>query len=317
METYREEDPRQFGGPEELPVTETTENEDKSVEYNIEDIPLDESEKEAIQEKKQKQRDPLKTQLNRERRAKYEALAEANRLKEELERVRQTAALTAQAAERHYDDNVMQNLERARQLKAQAIESGDSQAIVDADIALSAAVGEMQQLNSWKVQQGIRNQQQSQQQSYQNVAPEVANELEIRRWGEENTWFNPQSEDYDEDLAKEAQLYSDLMEVELRRHGMNHLIYSPEYFDTLNTHVNTLRNMRDQNKWGRRDLNMRSAPTSVTPVRSGGYYSSEPQKVVISSEERDLARRLGLDEKTYLKFKFKDRQKLASKGMQF
>jgi hypothetical protein len=273
---------------------------------------LDESEEgnfEPEEVSKSPKKDPLKTKLNQVQREKYQAIDEASKLREELERYKAMADLSTQAATRHYEDSVLQKLDRAKQLKAQAYESGDVQAQIDADVELSMATNEIQNLNTWKTQQEIsQNQYQDtayQQSSYNAPQPDVN---EVRRWADQNTWFDPSTEDYDPRLAEEVHLYSTQLENSLYRAGQGHMIYSREYFDVIDNHVNHLRPKLYGNSNTRRELSMRPSRSAVSPV-TRGYAQSEGegrQQFKLDPEQREMARRLGVDERAYAQHYIKD-----------
>jgi hypothetical protein len=308
MERQYEEDIKEFGGPPE----EVSETEELPIESASEEAegshPEETDENEEHAERLPKKRSSDKTRINQIQREKYQALDELNRTKSELDRVKKMAELTAEAASRHYDDNVLQRLERARQLKAQAIESGDVQAQVDADMEMASATNEFQNLNAWKAQQSFKIQNDYVPQ-YDDSAQK---DYEAQKWVTENSWIHPDSEDYNEDLAEQVSLYCDAMDVNLYRSGYADKIRSPEYFHQINKHIYELTKKGYGQK---RELAMRSTRSPVSPVRNSYSHQGERQgrEIRLTNEEKDLARHLKVPEKVYLAKKIENERNEAIK----
>lgn len=264
----------------------------------------DTDQEEEPEEKPKKKRESGKTRINQLQREKYQAIDEIHRISHENEQLRKMVDFSTQAAIKNYDDTVYHKLERARQRKEQAIESGDVKEQIDADVDLATATSEINYLNNWKAQQNYQNQYQEQQQQAQNnyqQPPHVSQSHEVQRWADMNPWFNPQSNDYDEELAEQAQLYADVLDARLYRSGRQNEIMSREYFETIDNYVNSI---APTQKFNQRNLNMKSSRNSVAPVRSGGFASSsQTTQFKLTPEERNMAKMLGISEKEYFKGK--------------
>lgn len=256
--------------------------------------------------------------LSEVQRERYQALDEVRLLREENDRLRKLNTASTKTALDHYDQAVVQRLQAAKERKIKALESGDIHEQTDADIAISMATAEYHDLNNLKAQQQSNQEEYYQSQQYQPPIDESYKEPLVRQWADENPWFQQGSEEYDEELAYQAHHFCNRIDNELYRTGHGHEIMTPDYFNVLNEHMRIVKEkMGRTNRGG--DLNMRQTRGTVAPVRgsaSGGNYSGggRPQqsnKVSLNSEERDLARQLGIDEKTYVQYKIADRQKNA------
>lgn len=249
--------------------------------------------------------------LSEVQREKYRLIEESERLRVENDRLRTMADASTQTALQHYDQAVTQRMEAAKNQKIKAFESGDINAQMEADVALSMATAELQQLNHLKSQQQTYQQpqyqpQQPYQQSYEYQQQQ--NHNVVKEWAENNTWFHPASDNYDEDLSNAVHAYCTQFDNNLYRAGQAHQIMSPEYLSLVDGYVQEARQYISQNK-GRRDLQMKPSRGTVAPVR-GGYsgqsQQGSTQKVKLTAEESDMARRLGVDDKTYLQHRMKD-----------
>ena len=285
----------------------------QDTEVHLEETPILSS-KEPEDKPKVKKRSSADKRIHEIQKEKYQALDELQRIKEENEHLKKMAEISTQSAIINYDMTVKQRLDRAKQLKAQAIESGDVAAQVEADIELSSAVSELQKANDWKMQKSYQDQQMSE--VYQQP-PEVSNQREIQRWVNENQWMNPNSHDYNESLASKMNAATDSLDAYLFRTGQHDLRFTREYFNELDAYRSQLisemednsdeyeapvRSRNDSQPAQRRNVPMKTSNRPpVSPVRSQRPSSSgEPQRFTISNEEKEIARRMGVTDKAYV-----------------
>lgn len=299
--------------PEEEQVPEI-EEEQQAIEYVAEEP----DKEEPVQEKpKVRHRVPAKTRINQIQREKYQALDEAHRLREETqrlaeenERLRQLAEYSTDAAEKHYEDGIKLRLKEAKQQKVQAIESGDIQAQVDADERMASATSELHAHNSWKATQTVKKEQQKRAMEYAPQQPQGPSPY-AQRWVEDNAnWFHPDSENYHPELAAEAESFADRLDAHLYRTGQQHLIQnSPEYFNEINTHMRNVYKQRYMQS-EQRGLNMKQSRNVVGTVRGGmgnsGAMQRQTQKVSLTADEKDIAKKMDVTEQAYLQAKIND-----------
>jgi hypothetical protein len=281
--------------------------------------PFSEESEEVKDKPKPKHRIPAKTRINQIQREKYQALDEANRLRdeaqrllEENERLKQIADYSSEAAEKHYENGIKLRMDQIKQLKAQAIESGDVQAQIDADEKLASAAAEMYGQNSWKASQAMKMEQQRRAMESVQYQPSGPSPI-AHQWVEENaSWFHPDSEDYHPDLAAEAESFADRLDAHYYRTGQQHLIQnSEEYFNEINAHLRNFYQQRYMNNQApKRGLNMKQSRTMVGTVRSGVHQSNgmsgQTVKVTLNPDEKDMARRMGVTDQVFLQKKIED-----------
>jgi hypothetical protein len=289
-----------------------------------EEVPQESAPEEQAFEPEQpkKKKHNIGQRLSEVQREKFQALDALRRAQEENDRLRGLADNSTRTALNHYDDAVNQRLHAAKEKKRKSLESGDIDAQTDADVELGLATAEYQEANRLKAQQQMYDQQQhGQQYNYQQQDPRSNSNYTdpnvaylAQEFVNENPWFSPHSEDYDADMAGTMHALCNEFDNNLRRAGMGNQIMTPEYFSVVRQRAQELMNHRKQPMGG--DLNMRQTRSSVAPVRQGGFASQGqgyPRQTGLSAEEKEIARNLRIDEKTYLQYRLKDERENAHK----
>lgn len=269
---------------------------------------------EAVEEQEQeepKKRD-AKTRINEVTRQKYQAIEQmksamdrANALELENEQLRRLNSMQTNASALQQEATAKERLERAKERKALAIESGDIKGQVDADIAIAEAVSEVQKIDYDKtyrqVQQEYDQQNYEAQQRYaeaqmqQYQRPEEANRHIAEKWLMDNEWFMKQSPNFNPKLHDEVQRLCDQLDATLYRSGEQYKIYSDEYFQYVNQQIPAL-----QQRLGTRPA-MSKSQNYVEPVRGGNQNYAQKQRVTLTSEQKDLIRGLGVKPEEYIK----------------
>lgn len=294
-------------------IQSDNQNDDKSDSYSEQD-------NEEIP-KKRKIKDPQKTKMNQILRERYQLENERNiiaqeneRLRQEMESLKTINSFSTQAAVTNYETSTIDRLQRAKDMKAQAMEAGDIKEQIEADIALNAALAEQERLNVWKENQRLHQQQQqidyeaynqqqqSQQYAYnQNQSNPIPNDQIADQWYNENDWFNEKSNNYDPDSKEFAITLADRMDTELFRNGRADAIYSPEYFEYLDMEIDKFKsghyNDRRRPSSQQRNQSMSTPRSIVSPVSNSGYRTASNvnnrKQVRLTPEQMDMAERMG------------------------
>lgn len=322
----------EWGG--ESQVSDNVENsfQDEPVEQTepLEEAPEQDSDTQEVEaiapESKKHSNRPLgKTRINQLRREKYRAENEANLLRAENDRLKKLNDSSTQAAMVHYDSSVKLRLDRAKQVKALAIENGDVNAQVDADVEIGRIAAQMEQLEAYKSQESVRERQQApEQEQYrqQQRAPQAQLNEDTESWLADNTWFVPNSPDFDQDMHQEVQAYAESLDRKLRRTGQEDKIMTREYFDEINNYVQ--REFYEQEDTPppqpSRNLNMKQASSRapVAPVgKTGGRPNpANPRQITLTSEEKDFIRFAKISPEEYVKQKAAIAQSERTRGAQ-
>ncbi len=261
-----------------------------------------------------------KSRISELKREKYHAeyiakvkQAEADQLRAEVERLRSLSEQNSQAAMTHFDDSVKLRSETAQQRLVKAIEEGDVLEQAKATAELTRAATEQHSIDSWKANQKYLESQKGRDDYHEpsrEVTPDYRPEPEVsaetRGWLEENSWFNPNSTDFNPDLAAEVQNYDKVLASKYARTGQHSKIGSKEYFNEIDRYVKT-EIFGEQEAPQQRTLNMKQTRVGAAPVNNGGTQSrNQPTKVRLPSDftPSDLQtfiKSLGVDEKDYIK----------------
>jgi hypothetical protein len=131
--------------------------------------------------------------------------------------------------------------------------------------------------------------------------PQARIEPRTAAWIESNSWFNPQSSDYDAEMAAEAQHYARKLEIRLQKEGRGKEIGSQEYFAVIDEHIRSEYSdmFDDAPVQPKRKMPNMTASKDVAPV---GRQSAPVQpaakkgnKVRLSGEQREMAERMRPD----------------------
>lgn len=300
----------------------------------------DDSEEEGEGEDSSKERERTSNQeidratLNRIRRDNFRYLHQIQELQRQLDQQRQEAArlnylndVSVNTAAAHYEAAAEANLQRARDMKAAAIDSGDTQAIADTDISLTKAVYEYEQAKKLKLEHDINTQneqemhrarmeaeRQSQYHQQQQVTVPDYNYPIAEDWTSRNDWFIKGSKNYDQQRHLAANRICDELDRWCYQTGNSHLIGSNEYFDELDNRLNhythqqsTSLNHSQQHPSRQNNMANRNV---VAPARSRGVPSSPTGRVPHSKQpltaaEKNMIQRLGVTEEVYRAHKIK------------
>ncbi len=288
---------------------------DSLPEESMADYP--EEEPEEPEEEKPKKRDKAQTRINQIQREKYQALHEADRLRQENSRLKEMYDLSAKAAMSQTEKNVLSRLEQARRLKVEANESGDASSMADADMELADSVAALREHNHLKMQQEFYEKQQLEQQQYQQQAeqePYNGFQHEVQSWLQDNDWINPQSQSFDREKAQAIDGWTAQLNEALVQQGYGHTIGSPAYLQQVEEQAEVFDNYRRQNQYQRRDLNMKPNRGGASPTRSSNAgQATQSRTQQLTTDERDMARRMGVTDKVMLQHVMRDKQMNAHK----
>ena len=308
--------------------SEESEGEEASKE---EEKPKEEAHSSEESLKREKKKTALQNRINKLNKERYQALAAAKKKEEENAELRRMLDLSSQTAQYHFDNSLKMNLDKAKKMKEEAKLSGNLDAEVEADIVLAAAIQEYSNAEQWKQQQNLYNQyvppqQQTASQDIVDYIPPT-NVKNFDAWKSTNEWFEAPSDDFEEALSRETDRYARDLNNYLVSNGRPDMILSPEYFVELDAKVSQLKEAygkystnrppyqsSPQVQTRRSPLQMKKNPRPVTPVGNSRGMSrpASSEHVMLTSEQKEMARSIGMGEKEYAKYvmKFQRNQKL-------
>lgn len=291
--------------------------------------PESDGEENRQQEKPQneapKKRDKAQVRINQIRREKYRALHELEQARAEIARLSKQNEVVAQAGVRQYESNVAARLEKARAAQISAIESGDAEAQANANLELAAAANQYHELNNWKSQyEQTKSIQPQEEQNYYAPPPPEHNADILQDWMDDNDWFNPQSERFDQDLSTYINYCANHLDQGLIQSGHQDKIRNSDYFAWIDKLKDDYINQRkyaqreQSSPTQRRELNMRvERGRGPAPARTGqavyGNQQRRANNMDLSTAEKEIAALCKVSPEAYRRQKLYDQRENAHK----
>lgn len=272
-----------------------------------EEAPPHPPENEETEEERQQSTKKFISKLQRDR---FRAIEEARELREKVAQLEEVTAYMNEGVLKQYEANAHLTLEKARAAKKHAIELADTDAMIQADEEISRSVAQLEHLRMLPPPQRTAYRQEASpppQDGYYEVHPQ------IEQWLGENTWCDEQSPDFDPDKAAEVLAYAAALDTSLARQGRTNEYYSRDYFSRINNYAR----LYDQQQ-SSRSLTMKTPASPVAPVKHASlrYPSSrDKDRIDLSTEDREMARRLKIKEEDYLKYKKADIKEQRERGI--
>ena len=264
------------------------------------DIPEDE-ELEKHSESVQKRIKKLKFEFHEERRRKEEAEREreaavqyAESQKNEATRLRKNLSEGEGVLVNEAKARVASELNSAKRAYKEAYEAGDTDAVLEAQMSLSKLQLEADRVENWKpAQRAVQDQSET---PAPQAAPRVPRpDRKAQEWVAENDWFQK-----DTGMTR----YAMLIHEELLETGVDST--SDVYYSKINEAMRSRYPDRFADVEPEVRQPQRKAGSVVAP--GGRNTSASRNKVVITSSEAAIAKRLGVSNKDYAAQKLKDMQ---------
>ncbi len=277
----------------------------------VEDKPEETSQEQSAEsspvedDKKKKTKQPL-WDLKRE---KYALLEEKEALSQENQRLKEMLDESVYRGTYHYGKSAYGELDKAIESKKKAFEEGDTDALIKADIALIKAQRAVDDLESWMEEEKRKT---PEQEGEKPLAPETPAAVKLspvqaamaQDWLQEHPDLNPSSPSYALEKARTVAGFIEHLDGYIAQNNLQNTLYSETYFKTVNDFIADME---------------RSTPTTTPPVptpspsvagvrNSHGTSTPDKQKltVVLTSDEKRMARNAGVSEKEWLKYKIED-----------
>jgi hypothetical protein len=263
------------------------------------------AEPESEPEAPKKQKVPLSTRFNQVQKEKFQALERERQVAAENERLRKRLAESETALSHHYGDKVNMSLEQAKKRQLEAVESGDAQAMIDAQAEVAKATYASEELKREESNRKYQAETRQQEQQQQQAAYYTPDETAAQQWAAANTWFDADSDDFDQELAAYADSKAAEINQQLQSSGQGHLIGSPAYFHEINKHVRQADEYRRQAAPVQRKehLVMKRTNTPVASVRGSGgnaYSARGGSARKMTAAEARMASKFGVSNKEYM-----------------
>lgn len=239
------------------------------------------------------------------------ALEENVKLKEMLEE-------SLNSGSYHYGKTTYAELEKAKDSKKKAIEEGNIDALIEADLKLNAAQNNVHDLEKWaasnKMQEqaqapannGYANANNNNQNAHNQVEQEMAAD-----WLDNHSYLKPGTREYNPELAQEVSDFINHLDGELVNRGQRDVLFSEKYFETIDDYIGEVNNKIKGGGKKSSSKNLESA-AHIGGVRNS-YSSSptrpSPTRVTLTADEKLMCQNSGVSEKEWLKYKLQDLKK--------
>lgn len=224
---------------EEAESEEDEAEEEEAEEEGAEEASEEEAEAESEEEEEEapkRKRSPDKRISELARKA-----AEAERRAQELEtRLRHEAELRQQsdmAMMTHYKNNLAIEANAVKQALVEAHTLQDSEKIIDLQAKYYKLQSDLEGVENWEAQQKLNTPQVQQQAKAEPAQAQPTLEPRTAQWIQKNSWFQPQSQDFDPEMHEEATLYARRIERRYKSEGREDEIGGVDYFTEIDRHM--------------------------------------------------------------------------------
>ena len=252
----------------------------------------DDDDLEGYSEKVKKRINRLKYDFHAERRAreedarlKEEAINIAVKLKEERDQMARRLEATEDVSVGQAKQRITTELEQAKAQFKAAYEAGDGDALADAQMRMTELKNEEARVNSFRPQRPQPQETQVQQPAPRPAGPPPPSNR-ATAWANQNPWFGK-----DEEMTG----YAYGVHERLIKQGV--APDSEEYYNQINTSVRRV--FADKFDDGKTEDKTPRRQTSSVVAPAGRQTNVTPRKVVLTSTQVALAKRLGLKPEVY------------------
>jgi hypothetical protein len=280
---------------------ETEPEAEEAEEEEAEEEEAEEEEEEAEEEDhRPRKRDAEKRIVELARRAQ-----EAERRAQEIEaRLQHEAVLRQQsdlAMMTHYEQRLKGESNFVRGQLQEAISMGDTEKQIDLQTKLMQLQQDLSGVDAWRKETEVNMLQAQQQQTApQPVEPQqqqITLEPRTRDWIAKNTWFQPNSPDFDPEMHEDATIYARRLERRYKAEGRAEEIGGAAYFKEIDKYLRAefADAFQDQPTPKKGTPKMKRDNTVAPVARSGGGEAAPVKrtaKVSLSPSERQFARNM-------------------------
>lgn len=313
-ETETEELPVVTDGPTEDVDIEITEDDlgESLADYASKEEPEEELEEEEVEE--QPEEEPEEEEVAEEeapkrKRSPDRRIAELARKAAEAERRAQEAEARVQQAEQHRrqsDMAMMTHYEQrlhgqAQSIKQQLIDAhsiGDSERIVELQGEYYKLQSDLNSIETWKAQQELNAPQPKQvvDQAAERRPAQPTLEPRTAQWIEKNSWFQPNSIDFDPEMHEEATIYARRVERRYRAEGREDEIGGIDYFTEIDRHMQQeFPDAFSERVTPKKKVPPMSRDSNLAPVqRSGnpGQPNKNSKSIRLTADQRRMSHQL-------------------------
>ena len=246
------------------------------------------------------------------KREKYALLEEKESLARENQKLKDMLEESVYRGTYHYGKSAYAELDKAMDAKKKAFEEGDTDALIKADVSLIKAQRAVDDLEAWMEEEKRKTPEPTPKAPASDSAPSsklsAAQNAMAQDWLQEHPDLNPSLPSYQSEKAQKVAGFINHLDSYIAQNNLQHTFYSDAYFQTVNDFIVDL----ERPSQGATVPTPAASTTASPPVagvrNSHGTTSPTKQKVevVLTADERRMARNAGIPEKEWLKYKIEE-----------
>lgn len=287
------------------PEEEGEEGEDKEEKKSSSETPESE-------EKRQLSTRKFIAKLQRER---LRAEQEARGLRERVAHLEETTSYMNEGVLKQQALLASEALKSAKLAKKQAHEMGDTDAIIEADQQMGAAMAQLEYLKMIPMPAAPKHAAHSYQEQEYASQESASIPPSVGDWVSQNPWFDQRSPEYDPDKAASVMAYAGALDDTLMRQGRNYEFFTPQYFSKIDHFARQYDHQYFAPRTPR-NLQMKPSLSHVSPVKNSPARAAlqREKEADLTSAEKEMAHLSGVSEAEWKKYKKQTLQEIKQKG---
>jgi len=248
----------------------------------------------------------------------YRTAAEKEALQERVVQLEQMLAESSNSGIYHYGKYAYAELDKAKDDVKKAIEEGNVDKLVEANIALNKATRSVDEIERWAVNNTNTGAQYQQQETnaYQQYAPEYAPQyqqqvLRVRPnytpqnqhyeamhkeiaadWLENHPYLQPYSKEYNPEMANQVAEFVNNLDSHLVKTNQADRYFSDAYFNTIDNHIKSVNQKAQKVSKNIAAFSNAGAVRTNGPVNMNGNKMQTNNRVTLSEDEKKMCANL-------------------------
>jgi len=275
---------------------------------------IGEEEKQETEAEIPVEQEKKKSKIWKEKKRKYQAIAEKEALYQENLQLKQMLSESLNSGTYHYGKSAYADLDKAKENKRRAIEEGDLDSLLEADISLTKAIHTINDLEKWAYTEErgkpapAKQNNDYEQSGYTNPRFNEREQEVAKDWLEDHQYLDPNSGQYDVNMANKVAKFINDLDVNLNHSGNEAALFTDEYFDHIDDYISKIKKESPKNT---KSLDavapVGAVRNSYTSSMSG--KTSGPTQMILTSDEKRMCSNAGISEKDWLRYKLEDLKK--------
>jgi hypothetical protein len=256
-----------------------------------------------------------KSKIWKEKKRKYQAIAEKEALYQENLQLKQMLSESLNSGTYHYGKSAYADLDKAKENKRRAIEEGDLDSLLEADISLTKAIHTINDLEKWAYTEEsrkpapVKQNNDHEQSGYTNSRFNEREQEIAKDWLEDHQYLDPQSEQYNVNMANKVAKFINDLDVNLNHNGNEAALFTDEYFDHIDDYISKIKKETPKNTKSLDAVAPVGAVRNSYTSSMSGKSSSSPTQMILTSDEKRMCSNAGISEKDWLRYKLEDLKK--------